>query len=81
MREHVGEPWFAQKRYGYGTGMPLRWQGWAAILATVAGVPASIILLDGVAQVAVPALILVGFVAVCALKTKGGWRWRWGERQ
>lgn len=24
-------PWFRAKRYGYGAGLPFKWQGWAAI--------------------------------------------------
>ena len=23
--------WFAAKRYGYGSGLPIAWQGWAVI--------------------------------------------------
>ena len=26
-----GKPWFAQKRYGYGAGLPIAWQGWAVL--------------------------------------------------
>jgi lipoprotein signal peptidase len=25
--------WFRAKRYGYGWGLPLRWQGWAVLVA------------------------------------------------
>ena len=27
------EPWFRAKNYGFGAGLPIRWQGWA-LLAT-----------------------------------------------
>jgi hypothetical protein len=27
--------WFAPKRYGYGAGLPITWQGWAVTLAYV----------------------------------------------
>ena len=35
-----GPEWFAPKRYGYGAGLPISWQGWAiavVFLALVAG--------------------------------------------
>jgi hypothetical protein len=27
------------------------------------------------------AMLTVAFVAIVARTTKGGWRWRWGERE
>ena len=27
-----GPEWFAPKRYGYGSGLPISWQGWAVLL-------------------------------------------------
>ena len=31
-----GPEWFAPKRYGFGAGAPISWQGWALTLAYVA---------------------------------------------
>ena len=31
-----GPEWFAPKRYGYGAGLPISWQGWAITLGFVA---------------------------------------------
>ena len=31
-----GPEWFAPKRYGYGSGLPISWQGWAVTIAFVA---------------------------------------------
>jgi len=77
------KPWFAQKRYGYGAGLPIAWQGWALLAAYVA-------LLAGLGEVLVPAqtalfILLVAFATalliwISARRTRGGWRWRWGER-
>ena len=43
MMLHVSDAWFAHKNYGIGTGMPIRWQGWALIAAhlalTLVGLP------------------------------------------
>ena len=37
-----GPEWFAPKRYGYGSGMPISWQGWAVTLGFAAVVAALI---------------------------------------
>lgn len=26
------KPWFIQKKYGYGWGLPARWQGWVVVV-------------------------------------------------
>ena len=73
--------WFAPKRYGYGAGLPITWQGWAltqafvSIAATCAGVFRNKPFL--IFAIMIP--ILTVFLVICARTTKGGWRWRWGE--
>lgn len=78
--------WFAPKRYGYGAGRPIAWQGWAVLAAYGAAI-AGIALLDRTGRTGGHAAAAVLFVAVTALlvaiaarRTRGGWRWRWGER-
>ena len=78
------KPWFAAKRYGYGAGLPIAWQGWALLAAYVA-------LVAGLDELLVPAqaplfLLLVAFATgllmwISARRTRGGWRWRWGDDQ
>lgn len=74
--------WFAPKRYGYGSGPPISWQGWAVTIGFVLLVIAlSFELRDRPpALVAAIALPTVGFMVICAKTTRGGWRWRWGEK-
>ena len=77
------KPWFAAKRYGYGAGLPIAWQGWALLAAYIA-------LLAGLGELLMPRqtplfLLLVAFatallLVISARRTDGGWRWRWGER-
>jgi len=73
--------WFAPKRYGYGAGLPISWQGWAVAIGFV-------VLVTGLSlkfatrplqlfAALVP--ITVAFLVICARTTRGGWRWRWGE--
>ena len=76
-----GPEWFAPKRYGYGAGLPIAWQGWALIAAFMAIMVAAGVLLEGKplaqAAVVIPALLMLLLIA--ARTTRGGWRWRWGK--
>ena len=74
--------WFAPKRYGYGAGLPISWQGWAAMLGFIAFVSAATILIrySWIAYAGIVAVASTAFILICAQKTRGGWRWRWGER-
>ena len=76
------EAWFAPKRYGYGSGLPIAWQGWAALLAYLAAIVAAFFLIrySWTAWAAVVVATTGAFVIVCAQKTRGGWHWRWGRR-
>ena len=76
-----GPEWFVPKKYGYGAGMPISWQGWlvtAAFLALALGVvfllPTNPLL---ILSVLIPAAVIMTLIT--AKTTKGGWRWRWGE--
>ena len=74
-----GPEWFAAKRYGYGAGLPISWQGWAVTLGYLA------IVLGGVGLLRDTPLALAGviapataaFVLITARTTRGGWHWRW----
>jgi hypothetical protein len=77
-----GPDWFSAKRFGYGSAMPYSWQGWLVMAAYFAVVIGSayvfanrpIVLLS----IIIPATII--FLVVAARTTKGGWRWRWGNK-
>jgi hypothetical protein len=77
--------WFRAKKYGYGAGLPLTWQGWITLGLYVVGL-GGIGFLDRqqvpAARIIAFALLVVmtGFVmALCRRHTKGGWKWRWGD--
>lgn len=69
--------WFPAKRYGWGWGLPIRWQGWLAFVGYLGLVTL------GAATLPVPGFILFaaalsgGFVLVCWWKGESP-RWRWG---
>ena len=73
-------PWFRAKRFGYGAGLPFKWQGWA-VLAVYALVIFGVVLSshpDGPLPKAVGFMIIVTtiFIFVTKSRTEGGWRWR-----
>ena len=75
-----GKPWFAAKRYGLGSGLPLRWQGWA-LIATHMALIAGLAMALGRDSVMATIAIIVAAIAplpIYAARTEGGWRWRWG---
>jgi hypothetical protein len=76
--------WFPAKRYGWGWGLPLTWQGWAVLAAFIALIMADLWMFPP--GKALPAFVacVVGLsmllTAVCWLKGEPP-RWRWGNNQ
>ena len=74
--------WFAPKRYGYGAGLPIARQGWAVISAYFLVVGLSVWLVLPRSVVTFVAIIIgatAALILICAMKTRGGWKWRWGD--
>lgn len=76
------EYWFPAKRYGWGWGFPVRWQGWAALIvyflllgAVALRFPPG---LHSLAFALLVALLSLSVVAVCWMKGEPP-RWRWGK--
>jgi hypothetical protein len=75
------EIWFPAKRYGWGWGLPCRWQGWVVlgvwllmiILSALFLMPSHPWLFEGAVWTLVAALI-----AICWWKGEKP-RWRWGK--
>ena len=75
--------WFAPKRYGYGAGLPIAWQGWA-LLGGFLAVAVATVAAFGERPVMVWAILApltLTMMIIAARKTRGGWRWRWGEKE
>jgi len=76
------EYWFRAKRYGWGWGVPLKWQGWAALalyaLAFGAGVLLFPLPTHVVAYVTYSLVITALLIAVCYWKGEPP-KWRWGR--
>src|SRR4249919_3001542 len=76
-----GPEWFAPKRFGYGAGLPISWQGWALTFGFVAiAVLLSVHFAHHTLQL-IAALVpfVVAFLVISARTTRGGWRWRSGD--
>lgn len=72
--------WFSAKRYGYGWGLPARWQGWLVFMIFIAAFLAGTHLIrEG------PAYFLAYIVGISAVMIAICWwkgeaaRWRWGD--
>jgi hypothetical protein len=74
------QAWFPAKRYGYGWGLPRRWQGWVVMLTYVA----ALIVPRFYAGEHVGFFIAHAFVATALLIALCIWKgetpkWRWGS--
>ena len=78
-----GPEWFAPKRYGYGVGLPISWQGWALTFGLVAMAILIAVSLSNrpIAFIAAMVPLLTAFIVIAHWTTRGGWRWRWGEEE
>lgn len=74
--------WFPTKRFGWGWGLPITWQGWSVFVAFLALLPAGHFLLPrrGILITYPAYIIALGFVLVgiCWMKGQPP-RWRWGN--
>lgn len=77
------DPWFAPKRFGYGSGLPTAWQGWAATFVFMAAIIGCGLLME-TGQVILGAFFLIpvtaAYLALAKRHTPGGWRWRMGGK-
>lgn len=73
--------WFAAKRYGWGWGRPLRWQGWVVLAAYLILIVVGLVVFGpmrrSLACVTYMTLLSLLLVGVC-WRTGEPPRWRWG---
>lgn len=72
-------PWFRVKRRGYGVELPIAWQGWAVLLAYVAGAVLTALLLPGWTALAVLMVLTAVLLLVTYWRSDDDWRWRNGS--
>jgi hypothetical protein len=73
--------WFAPKRYGIGSGLPISWQGWVVLLVYLAllGLASLVMRYSFIGYISIVVMLTVILIVICLRTTRGGWRWRWGE--
>ena len=71
-------PWFRAKRFGYGAGLPFKWQGWVLLLSHMAMIVGLSLLLADRPLVMLPAILIIALapMPIYAARTEGGWKWR-----
>ena len=75
-------PWFRAKRFGYGAGLPFKWQGWLTLAVYLLAMTGLGLLADN--DKAIPTFVTVAlmlivtgiFVVIVRNHTEGGWKWR-----
>ena len=72
-----GRPWFRAKSHGYGTGLPIAWQGWLLLALHIALIAGLAVLLQDQPVLMAIAIILAAVVPmpIYRARTEGGWRW------
>jgi hypothetical protein len=74
--------WFAPKRYGYGAGLPIAWQGWVATIVHLTVIALVVLWLHKalLALAITLSFVVFGPLPLYAAKTRGGWKWRVGGK-
>lgn len=74
--------WFPAKRYGYGWGFPVTWQGWLVFAAYLIAILSAVRLIPveshPVAFFSAVGVATTGLVLICWWKGEPP-RWRWGN--
>ena len=78
MKSEVSNYWFPAKRYGWGWGLPSRWQGWAVLVVYLGLVLIATFRLPQPQYMISVAVLTALLIAVCWLKGEPP-RWRWGN--
>ena len=72
--------WFRAKKFGYGAGLPFKWQGWALLLSHMAVIIGLALLFKDSPVTLVPLALFIALapMPIYAARTEGGWKWRCG---
>jgi hypothetical protein len=78
--DRASEYWFPAKRYGWGWGAPLVWQGWAVLCVWGLALAAGIFLLHArhLPTFGLVLLMILLLVLICYAKGEPP-AWRWGS--
>ncbi len=72
--------WFPAKKYGFGWGMPITWQGWIVFIAYIIAVLVSSLLLPARPLLYTTVVTIgTGILVLITVITGEPTRWRWGD--
>ena len=76
--------WFPAKRYGWGWGLPVRWQGWVVLIGYLGLVFAGVYYFKArqasLSFLLYVVVLTVVLIAIMVLKGERPLRWRWGRK-
>ncbi len=76
--------WFPVKRYGWGWGLPVRWQGWVVFVAYLVLLYAAIYYFtprrDSIGLSVSILVLTAALVVIVAIKGERPLAWRWGRK-
>ena len=79
MQRNRDKAWFRVKKYGYGVGLPITWQGWLLLFGYIFTIAITAVLHSKAASF-VALLVLTPIVlGVAYLRSDEDWRWRNGD--
>ena len=74
--------WFPAKTYGWGWGLPLRWQGWIVMVSFIAALVAGAPIVENSPAIYTAYCMMLAGVLICICYWKGEKpEWRWGSRE
>jgi len=82
MSDNEKKYWFRAKRYGWGWGLPVMWQGWVVLAVWLAAVTLSVPWMaagNTAAYLSFVAVMTAILIAICYAKGEPP-RWRWGGK-
>lgn len=86
--KHVTKPWFKAKKYGWGWGLPITWQGWIVFIVYFTFIIWDFFRIDesshSASDTARPFIIqvIIASVILCIIAYMTGEKpkWRWGDK-
>ena len=73
------KPWFPVKRFGYGVGLPIAWEGWLVTVLYMAAMILSGLLLTTWAFMVTAIPLTTAVILISYLRSDDDWRYRNGE--
>ncbi len=81
-KQENGSFWFPAKRYGWGWGFPVAWQGWVVFISYLLLVIVGAYKMVPGEELAFTLLLIgltAGLIAICWIKGEPP-QWRWGKK-